>query len=230
MPRRLVPRRRGDRARRPARDRARPAMPVMREFWFPADETAGHRHLDEHRAARHGQPRLRGRRRVRARRALVLVHGAAGRDRPALPDGARSPCSPRSSAPCPARDRPPRPRRVRRAVADQGAGAVADAVLADKPVANTKLGRAKAIIESGHAYVRGRLAEQWDAVVRRPPPDDDRPRRAVAGRDPRRPDRARGDRAALRRGRRRRGLRHAAPSTAACATPAPRCSTSARRR
>ena len=29
-------------------------------------------------------------------------------------------------------------------------------VLADKPVANTKLGRAKALVESGHAYLRGR--------------------------------------------------------------------------
>ena len=37
-------------------------------------------------------------------------------------------------------------------------------VLADKPVANTKLGRAKALVESGHAYVRGLLAEQWAAV------------------------------------------------------------------
>jgi alkylation response protein AidB-like acyl-CoA dehydrogenase len=41
---------------------------------------------------------------------------------------------------------------------------LSDAVLADKPVANTKLGRAKALIESGHAYVRGALAHQWDAV------------------------------------------------------------------
>jgi alkylation response protein AidB-like acyl-CoA dehydrogenase len=37
-------------------------------------------------------------------------------------------------------------------------------VLADKPVANTKLGRAKALIESGHAYARGELAKQWAAV------------------------------------------------------------------
>ena len=37
-------------------------------------------------------------------------------------------------------------------------------VLADKPVANTKLGRAKALVESGHRYVRGLLAEQWAAV------------------------------------------------------------------
>jgi indole-3-acetate monooxygenase len=37
-------------------------------------------------------------------------------------------------------------------------------VLADKPVANTKAGRARAIIKSGHAYVRGCLAEQWAAV------------------------------------------------------------------
>ena len=37
-------------------------------------------------------------------------------------------------------------------------------VLADKPVANSKVGRAKALIESGHAYVRGLLAEQWAAV------------------------------------------------------------------
>ncbi len=43
-------------------------------------------------------------------------------------------------------------------------------VLADKPVANTKLGRAKALVESGHAYVRSCLAEQWAAVCdgRRP--------------------------------------------------------------
>jgi hypothetical protein len=41
---------------------------------------------------------------------------------------------------------------------------LSDAVLADKPVANTKLGRAKALIESGHAYVRAALAQQWDAV------------------------------------------------------------------
>jgi alkylation response protein AidB-like acyl-CoA dehydrogenase len=37
-------------------------------------------------------------------------------------------------------------------------------VRADKPVANTKLGRAKALIGSGHAYVRGSLAEQWAGV------------------------------------------------------------------
>ena len=37
-------------------------------------------------------------------------------------------------------------------------------VLADKPVANAKLGRARAIIESGHAYVRNTLAAQWAAV------------------------------------------------------------------
>ena len=37
-------------------------------------------------------------------------------------------------------------------------------MLADKPVASTKLGRAKALVESGHAYVRGLLAEQWVAV------------------------------------------------------------------
>ena len=37
-------------------------------------------------------------------------------------------------------------------------------VLADKPVANAKLGRAKALIESGHAYLRRVLSEQWEAV------------------------------------------------------------------
>jgi alkylation response protein AidB-like acyl-CoA dehydrogenase len=43
-------------------------------------------------------------------------------------------------------------------------------VLADKPVANTKVGRARAIIESGRAFVRGRLADEWGAVCdgRRP--------------------------------------------------------------
>jgi alkylation response protein AidB-like acyl-CoA dehydrogenase len=43
-------------------------------------------------------------------------------------------------------------------------------VLADKPVANAKLGRAKALIESGHAYVRDALAKEWAAVCdgRRP--------------------------------------------------------------
>jgi indole-3-acetate monooxygenase len=38
-------------------------------------------------------------------------------------------------------------------------------VLADKPVANAKLGRAKALIESGHAYIRGTLESQWTAVT-----------------------------------------------------------------
>jgi alkylation response protein AidB-like acyl-CoA dehydrogenase len=37
-------------------------------------------------------------------------------------------------------------------------------VLADKPVGNSKLGRAKAKIESGHAFLRGRLGDQWAAV------------------------------------------------------------------
>jgi len=41
---------------------------------------------------------------------------------------------------------------------------LSQAVLADKPVANAKLGRAKALVESGHAYLRGALAEQWAAV------------------------------------------------------------------
>jgi alkylation response protein AidB-like acyl-CoA dehydrogenase len=47
-------------------------------------------------------------------------------------------------------------------------------VLADKPVANTKVGRARAIIESGRAFVRGRLAEEWGAVSngRRPTMSD----------------------------------------------------------
>ena len=42
--------------------------------------------------------------------------------------------------------------------------ALSPVVLADKPVANTKLGRARALVESGHTYLRGRLAEQWAAV------------------------------------------------------------------
>jgi alkylation response protein AidB-like acyl-CoA dehydrogenase len=42
---------------------------------------------------------------------------------------------------------------------------LSQAVLADKPVANTKLGRAHALIEGGRAYVRGQLAAQWDAAV-----------------------------------------------------------------
>ncbi len=37
-------------------------------------------------------------------------------------------------------------------------------VLADKPVANHMLGRAKALIESAHAYLRGQLAVCWEAV------------------------------------------------------------------
>lgn len=37
-------------------------------------------------------------------------------------------------------------------------------VLADKPVANDKLGRARALVASGTAYVRGELARQWTAV------------------------------------------------------------------
>lgn len=41
---------------------------------------------------------------------------------------------------------------------------LSQAVLADKPVANAKLGRARALIESGHAYLRGLLAQQWAAV------------------------------------------------------------------
>jgi indole-3-acetate monooxygenase len=42
---------------------------------------------------------------------------------------------------------------------------LSQAVLADKPIANARLGRAKALIESGHSYVRGLLAEQWSAVT-----------------------------------------------------------------
>ncbi len=42
---------------------------------------------------------------------------------------------------------------------------LSQAVLADKPVANAKLGRAKALVESGHAYVRGVLDSQWSAVA-----------------------------------------------------------------
>jgi alkylation response protein AidB-like acyl-CoA dehydrogenase len=38
------------------------------------------------------------------------------------------------------------------------------AVLADKPVANDKLGRAVAIVRAGTGYVRGELARQWEAV------------------------------------------------------------------
>ena len=41
---------------------------------------------------------------------------------------------------------------------------LSQAVLADKPVANSKVGRARALIESGHAYARGALAKQWAAV------------------------------------------------------------------
>jgi indole-3-acetate monooxygenase len=41
---------------------------------------------------------------------------------------------------------------------------LSQAVLADKPVANSKVGRARALIESGHSYVRGALAKQWAAV------------------------------------------------------------------
>ena len=41
---------------------------------------------------------------------------------------------------------------------------LSQAVLADKPVANSKVGRSRALIESGHAYARGALAKQWAAV------------------------------------------------------------------
>jgi indole-3-acetate monooxygenase len=41
---------------------------------------------------------------------------------------------------------------------------LSQSVLADRPVANAKLGRAKALIESSIRYVRGLLAEQWTAV------------------------------------------------------------------
>jgi alkylation response protein AidB-like acyl-CoA dehydrogenase len=41
---------------------------------------------------------------------------------------------------------------------------LSQAVLADKPVANAKLGRAKALVESGHAYLRGQLASLWHRV------------------------------------------------------------------
>jgi indole-3-acetate monooxygenase len=44
---------------------------------------------------------------------------------------------------------------------------LSQAVLADKPIANAKLGRAKALVESGHAYVRGNLEGQWAAVTNR---------------------------------------------------------------
>jgi alkylation response protein AidB-like acyl-CoA dehydrogenase len=41
---------------------------------------------------------------------------------------------------------------------------LSQAVLADKPVANSTLGRAKALTESGHAYLRGQLASLWHEV------------------------------------------------------------------
>src|SRR6476646_6263441 len=60
------------------------------------------------------------------------------------------------------------------ALSQQKVPVLSHEVLADKPVANTKVGRAKAIIESGHGYVRGRLAEEWAAVCagRRPTVSD----------------------------------------------------------
>jgi indole-3-acetate monooxygenase len=41
---------------------------------------------------------------------------------------------------------------------------LSQSVLADKPVANDKVGRAKAKIDSGRTYLRSALAAQWDAV------------------------------------------------------------------
>ena len=88
---------------------------------------------------------------------------------------------------------------------------LSQAVLADKPVANSKVGRAKALIESGHAYAARRVGEAVGGRLRWPPADHGRPRGIVARRDPRRPDRTRGHRAALQRRRRRFGLRHQCP-------------------
>ena len=102
-------------------------------------------------------------------------------------------------------------------------------VLADKPVANTKLGRAKALVESGHGYVRDcwrssgprsatAIARPWPIAARCGWP----PR--TPGRPPSRPSSCSTARPAPTRSTR------PARSTVACATPGPRCSTSARRR
>ena len=96
-------------------------MPMMR--LFPADDTEIIDSLDQHGPAGHRQPRLRGRRRLRAGRALLLVHGAARRARPALPDGADRHVR-HVHQRGPARDRPPRGRRVRGALPEQAAGAL----------------------------------------------------------------------------------------------------------
>ena len=137
--------------------------PLMREMFFPADVVDVDRHVGLDRTSRNGVARLRRRGRVRAGRAHGLVPGTAVTvQRPLYLDAV---------------DRHVRhlhrrgPLGIARhaieefiELADAKTPVLSAGVLADKAVAQDKLGRAHAHVEAARCYLTDRLASSWERV------------------------------------------------------------------
>ena len=92
-------------------------------------------------------------------------------------------------------------------LADAKTPMLSASVLADKPAAQERLGRAQALVTASRRYLTETLNDLWVRVRSRSPADDGRARPVVAGRHSRRPQRPGGDRAVVHRRRGEQRLR-----------------------